>query len=335
MTIHWHAPPPPKAIRIELRIEAAVGADGRQAEQGTSQSGPAAGSTGSCGCLSPSLCCTLPCPLSLVSAPRGFDSHRHAGGAGFELSVPRPAEERAEGKEEGARRPPRKRDLASPLSPSAPLPSPATPASDRRATWSSCPTASSTCCNRRWSRSWPAARLSFAGSRFRSNWKASHFVPAAGGHSGRRDGAGQDDAGDHGHSPAAPPRRGAERAAGLSEAVGHELAAGVCRLVAGGADDGHRGPQDKRRWQWQLPDVPVRIANYELLLRDFSGSRGRRDGEGGGKMRSERCPLPILSPSPPAPASTWWCSTNRSGSRTAPARPAGWRARYRGSGVGR
>jgi SNF2 family DNA or RNA helicase len=28
------------------------------------------------------------------------------------------------------------------------------------------------------------------------------------------------------------------------------------------------GDQAKRRWQWQLPDVPVRIANYELLLRD-------------------------------------------------------------------
>ncbi len=28
------------------------------------------------------------------------------------------------------------------------------------------------------------------------------------------------------------------------------------------------GPQHRRHWQWQLPDVPVRIANYELLLRD-------------------------------------------------------------------
>ena len=28
------------------------------------------------------------------------------------------------------------------------------------------------------------------------------------------------------------------------------------------------GDQAKRAWQWQLPDVPVRIANYEILLRD-------------------------------------------------------------------
>jgi SNF2 family DNA or RNA helicase len=28
------------------------------------------------------------------------------------------------------------------------------------------------------------------------------------------------------------------------------------------------GDQAKRHWQWRLPDVPLRIANYELLLRD-------------------------------------------------------------------
>jgi len=28
------------------------------------------------------------------------------------------------------------------------------------------------------------------------------------------------------------------------------------------------GDQARRRWQWQLPDVPVKIANYELLVRD-------------------------------------------------------------------
>ncbi len=40
------------------------------------------------------------------------------------------------------------------------------------------------------------------------------------------------------------------------------------------------GDQTKRAWLWQLPDVPVRIANYELLCRDRHliegvGSRGR------------------------------------------------------------
>ena len=28
------------------------------------------------------------------------------------------------------------------------------------------------------------------------------------------------------------------------------------------------GDQARRRWQWQLPDMPVKIANYELLNRD-------------------------------------------------------------------
>lgn len=31
------------------------------------------------------------------------------------------------------------------------------------------------------------------------------------------------------------------------------------------------GDQAKRRWQWQLPDVPVKVANYEVLRRDFDG----------------------------------------------------------------
>ena len=28
------------------------------------------------------------------------------------------------------------------------------------------------------------------------------------------------------------------------------------------------GPRHRRTWQWRLPDVPVKIANYELLMRD-------------------------------------------------------------------
>lgn len=40
------------------------------------------------------------------------------------------------------------------------------------------------------------------------------------------------------------------------------------------------GNQAKRAWQWQLPDVPLRIANYELLCRDWQllenrGEHGR------------------------------------------------------------
>ncbi len=37
------------------------------------------------------------------------------------------------------------------------------------------------------------------------------------------------------------------------------------------------GGQARRRWQWQLPDVPVRIANYELVVRDrgiLAGAEG-------------------------------------------------------------
>jgi len=35
------------------------------------------------------------------------------------------------------------------------------------------------------------------------------------------------------------------------------------------------GDQARRAWQWQLPDVPVRIANYELLCRDRELLEGR------------------------------------------------------------
>ncbi len=77
--------------------------------------------------------------------------------------------------------------------------------------------------------------------------------------------------------------------------------------------DGRRGRSGQTpAWQWQLPDVPLRIANYELLLRDRE----------------------LLELSRPACISTWSCSTNRSGSRTAPARPAKSSARSRGSGAG-
>jgi len=39
------------------------------------------------------------------------------------------------------------------------------------------------------------------------------------------------------------------------------------------------GDRARRAWQWQLPDVPVRIANYELLVRDrevLEGGKGDR-----------------------------------------------------------
>ena len=72
------------------------------------------------------------------------------------------------------------------------------------------------------------------------------------------------------------------------------------------------GDQARRAWQWQLPDVPVRIANYELLCRDR-------------ELLERRAARPI---------SIWSCSTNRSGSRTAPARPARSSARSRAGGVG-
>ena len=101
-------------------------------------------------------------------------------------------------------------------------------------------------------------------------------LSASGGDPGRRDGAGQDDAGHHGHPAVAPPRRGAERAAGLPQAAGDQLAAGVRRLGAGGAGDGRsKATRPSAQWQWRLPDVPLRIANYELLLRDRELLAGR------------------------------------------------------------
>ncbi len=58
---------------------------------------------------------------------------------------------------------------------------------------------------------------------------------------GRRNGARQDDAGHHRHASVAASRPGTERAAGVPQAAGDELAAGVRRLVARVAGDGRRG----------------------------------------------------------------------------------------------
>jgi SNF2 family DNA or RNA helicase len=59
------------------------------------------------------------------------------------------------------------------------------------------------------------------------------------------------------------------------------------------------GDQSKRAWQWQLPDVPVRIANYEILLRDreiLENSSPLPLGEGpgvrAGLSKDERHPHP-------------------------------------------
>ena len=64
-----------------------------------------------------------------------------------------------------------------------------------------------------------------------------------------------------------------ERPAGLSEAVSDELAAGVCRRAPETPVMVVEGDQAKRQWLWRLPDVPLRIANYELLLRDRESAR--------------------------------------------------------------
>ena len=63
-------------------------------------------------------------------------------------------------------------------------------------------------------------------------------------------------------------RRSAKGAAGLPQAAGDQLAARVPSLGSRSAADGHRRRTAKRRWQWQLADAPVKIANYELLQRD-------------------------------------------------------------------
>ena len=41
------------------------------------------------------------------------------------------------------------------------------------------------------------------------------------------------------------------------------------------------GDQQRRHWQWRLPDVPIRIANYELLLRDRELFEGQASAAGG------------------------------------------------------
>jgi SNF2 family DNA or RNA helicase len=50
------------------------------------------------------------------------------------------------------------------------------------------------------------------------------------------------------------------------------------------------GDQSRRRWQWQLPDAPVKIANYELLHRD----RGLLETGGGDGPPGARFDLVLL-----------------------------------------
>ena len=148
------------------------------------------------------------------------------------------------------------------------------------------------------------------------------LVPAASGDLGRRDGAGQDDAGNHGHPLAVAPGSAAKRAAGLPQAVGHELAAGIHRLGAGGADDGHRGPTG------QTP-LAVAVARRPRAHRQLRVAAARP------LRRKRTVPFSLTRKSGQSPASIWSCSTNRSASRTAPARPARWLARFPASGAGR
>ena len=49
------------------------------------------------------------------------------------------------------------------------------------------------------------------------------------------------------------------------------------------------GDQARRRWQWELPGMPVKIANYELLNRDREIYEGRDDaGQAVGPLRPGR-----------------------------------------------
>ena len=64
------------------------------------------------------------------------------------------------------------------------------------------------------------------------------------------------------------------------------------------------GDQDKRAWQWQLPDAPIKIANYEILLRDremFEKPSPLPKGEGTGvraRLSGEKDNNPHPNPLP-------------------------------------
>jgi SNF2 family DNA or RNA helicase len=45
------------------------------------------------------------------------------------------------------------------------------------------------------------------------------------------------------------------------------------------------GEQAKRAWQWRLPDVPVRVANYELVVRDREVLEAPPEGAGSQRVR--------------------------------------------------
>ncbi len=63
-------------------------------------------------------------------------------------------------------------------------------------------------------------------------------------------------------------RRNPECALGLPQAPRDQLAARVFALAPELPTIIVEGDPDRRAWQWELPSVPVKIANYELLCRD-------------------------------------------------------------------
>ena len=321
MTIHWHAPPPPKAIRIELRIEApSVLTGGRGGSSGDKSISAepdlvVSGLLVALSLLHSPLPSQLRLRIRVVSIPIVA-----RGGEGFELSsrtrrgARRP---RREGEREGGGRE-RERfrnggDARSP--PSPPLPLPASPAarlaSNRRARGQAfrpprVPVAAvleSLLAGGIAGVSLPAVSVPIRRRRV--------LVPAAGGDPGprwawarrcRR------------LRPSVMLHRGVVRSVLL--VCPKPLVTNWRREFAAWAPEVPtmviEGPQASGAWQWQLPDVPVRIANYELLLRDFPRKRGERDGRGRGRnARALPSPLSPFSLSP-LPASTWWCSTNRS-----------------------
>ena len=82
-------------------------------------------------------------------------------------------------------------------------------------------------------------------------------LSAACGDPGRRDGPGQDHAGDHRHPPLAPSRRDPQRAVGLPQAAGDQLAARVRALGARSCRCWRsKAIRPGGAWQWQLSDVP-------------------------------------------------------------------------------
>ena len=257
MSVHWHAPSPPATTRIDLRIEAvpiALSIDCRESDVGFPKR-PATAVAG--------MTVISRQPLNFAAAPPRVIS--------IPIIRPKVRVRNFTFPEPSTLPPPAvSHDAAALLFlPTRRLRLRTAPASSRPVTSSSSPIGCTISCSRRWNRCWPKARSRFPVRPFPFQFEGIAFLYP------RQAAILADEMGLGKTMQAITAirlllRRGEVRTVLL--VCPKPLVTNWQREFALWAPEVPlmviEGDQAKRGWQWTLPDVPLRVANYELLLRD-------------------------------------------------------------------